>query len=189
MAGSSDTRAPKHNGVSVWCCTHALAKIIYHDVDRMCTCRPIVVITRAATWVRSCVRFANAFLQGTDMLLKPKRSACPGVVVFNDNMKGTEQLMRQRHREREGDYNQWDRSRLPKMLSIPLVYRKEGKTNMLWYIIFWYSFIARMLWTYSSMHFAMRDYKYQIIYHTTTKSEHLQNSVLCKKANQKRMQA
>ena len=38
-------------------------------------------------------------------------------------MKGTEELLRQRHREREGwliDYNQWDRSRLPKMLSIPL---------------------------------------------------------------------
>ena len=39
-----------------------------------------------------------------------------------DNVKGTEELLRLRHREREGwliDYSQWDRSRLPKM---PLVY-------------------------------------------------------------------
>ena len=62
---------------------------------------------------------------GTDMLLKPprkERSACPGVVAFNDNVKGTEE--RQRHRERESgliDYKRWDRSRSPKMLSIPLV--------------------------------------------------------------------
>ena len=66
---------------------------------------------------------------GTDVLLKPsryERSACPGVVAFNDNVKGTEELLRQRHREREVwlyivDYNQWGRSCSPIMLSIPLV--------------------------------------------------------------------
>ena len=41
-----------------------------------------------------------ALEQGTDMLLKPlrqERSACPGVVGFNGNVKGTEELLRQRH--------------------------------------------------------------------------------------------
>ena len=56
---------------------------------------------------------------GTNMLLKPskkERNACPGIVPFNDNVKGTEELLRQSHKEREGwliDYNQWDRSRSP----------------------------------------------------------------------------
>ena len=31
-----------------------------------------------------------------------ERSACPGIMPFNDLMKGTEQLLRQRHSEREG---------------------------------------------------------------------------------------
>ena len=45
------------------------------------------------------------------MLLKPskkERSACRGVVAFNDNVKKTEKLLRQAQREREGwliDYN------------------------------------------------------------------------------------
>ena len=41
---------------------------------------------------------------GTDMLLKPsrkERGAFPGVVAFNGNVKGTKELLRQRHRERK----------------------------------------------------------------------------------------
>ena len=56
---------------------------------------------------------------GTDMLLKPLReewSACPGIVAFN-NMK---RLLRR------VEYNQWDHSRSPKMLSIPLVSEYVG---------------------------------------------------------------
>ena len=59
------------------------------------------------------------------MLLKlsrKERSIYPGIMAFNDNVKGTEELL---NREREGwliDYNQWDHSRSPKMLSISLVY-------------------------------------------------------------------
>ena len=64
---------------------------------------------------------------GTDVLLKPSRktmSACPAIVAFYDNVKRTAELLRPTHREQEGwliDYNQWDRSRSPKMLSIALV--------------------------------------------------------------------
>ena len=39
-------------------------------------------------------------------------------MAFNDNMKRTKELLRQRHSEREGwliDYNQWDRFHLPIM--------------------------------------------------------------------------
>ena len=41
----------------------------------------------------------NNNVLGTDMLLKPSRkewSACPGLVAFNDNMKGTKELLRRK---------------------------------------------------------------------------------------------
>ena len=41
-------------------------------------------------------------------LSRKERSACPGGVAFNNNVKETEEKLRQRHREREGwliDYN------------------------------------------------------------------------------------
>ena len=46
---------------------------------------------------------------------KKEKSVCPGIVGFNDNVKGTKELLREAKREgRLAHYNQWDRSSSPK---------------------------------------------------------------------------
>ena len=56
---------------------------------------------------------------GTHMLLMPsrkERGACPGVMAFSDNVKGTEELLRQLGAQREGRLAHW----LQSVGSLPL---------------------------------------------------------------------